>query len=66
MRPRLYELVTEQLRTVQQQIAAFQVLERQLPQVLERLQSTAPVSHAHTHLAKITNYASSEFNRLTR
>ncbi len=46
MRPRLYELVTEQLRTVQQQIAEFQVLERQLVQVLERLQTTAPISHA--------------------
>ena len=30
MRPRLQELVTEQLRTIQQQIADFQVLERQL------------------------------------
>jgi DNA-binding transcriptional MerR regulator len=46
MRPRLYELVTEQLRTVHQQIAEFQVLERQLAQVLQRLQTTAPVSHA--------------------
>src|SRR5215470_17582310 len=46
MRPRLYQLVTEQLRTVQQQIAEFQVLERQLAQVLLRLQTTAPASHA--------------------
>ena len=46
MRPRLYELVTEQLRTVQQQIAEFQVLEQQLAQVLQRLQTTAPASHA--------------------
>jgi DNA-binding transcriptional MerR regulator len=46
MRPRLYQLVTEQLRTVQQQIAEFQVLERQLAQVLHRLQTTAPTSHA--------------------
>ena len=46
MRPRLYELVTEQLRTVQQQIAEFHVLERQLAQVLHRLQTTAPTSHA--------------------
>ena len=46
MRPRLYELVTEQLRTVQQQIAEFHVLERQLAQVLQRLQTTAPASHA--------------------
>jgi MerR family transcriptional regulator, copper efflux regulator len=46
MRPRLHALVTEQLRTVQQQIAEFQVLERQLAQVLKRPQATAPVSHA--------------------
>jgi DNA-binding transcriptional MerR regulator len=45
MRPRLHALVTEQLRTVQQ-IAEFQVLERQLAQVLHRLQTTAPTSHA--------------------
>jgi hypothetical protein len=38
--------VTEQLCTVQQQIAEFQVLERQLAQVLQRLQTTAPASHA--------------------
>jgi len=47
VRPHLYALVTEQLRTVQQQIAEFQVLERQLAQVLKRLQTTAPVSHAY-------------------
>jgi DNA-binding transcriptional MerR regulator len=47
MRPRLYELVTEQLCTVRQQIAEFQLLERQLAQVLERLQTTAPTSHAN-------------------
>ena len=47
MRPRLYELMTEQLRTVQQQIAEFQLIERQLAQVLERLQTTAPTSHAN-------------------
>jgi DNA-binding transcriptional MerR regulator len=47
MRPRLHDLVTEQLRTVQQQIAEFQLLERQLAQVLERLQTTAPTSHAN-------------------
>ena len=46
MRPRLYQLVTEQLRAVQQQIAEFHVLERQLAQVLHRLQTTAPTSHA--------------------
>jgi hypothetical protein len=38
--------VTEQLHTVQQQIAEFQVLERQLAQVLHQLQTTAPASHA--------------------
>ena len=47
MRPRLYDLVTAQLRTVQQQIAEFQLIERQLAQVLERLQTTAPTSHAN-------------------
>src|SRR5215470_5021465 len=47
MRPRLHALVTEQLRTVQQQIAEFHVLERQLTQVLKRLRTTAPVSHAN-------------------
>ncbi len=46
MRPRLHALVTEQLRTVQQQTAEFQVLERQLAQVLQRLQTTVPASHA--------------------
>jgi hypothetical protein len=46
MRPRLHALVTEQLRTVQQQIAEFQVLERQLAQVIERLQTTVTASHA--------------------
>jgi DNA-binding transcriptional MerR regulator len=47
MRPRLHALVTEQLRTVQQQIAEFHVLEQQLAQVLQRLQTTAPASHAN-------------------
>ena len=46
MRPRLHALVTEQLRTVQQQIAEFHLLERQLAQVLHRLQTTVPASHA--------------------
>jgi len=46
MRPRLHALVTEQLRTVQQQIAKFRVLERQLAQVLQRLQAPASTSHA--------------------
>src|SRR5437016_7553407 len=41
MRPRLQALVTEQLRTVQQQIAELQILERQLAQVLHRLQTAA-------------------------
>jgi DNA-binding transcriptional MerR regulator len=45
MRPRLHALVTEQLRTVQRQIAEFQLLERQLAQVLQRLQTVAPVQH---------------------
>jgi MerR family copper efflux transcriptional regulator len=46
MRPRLHALVTEQLHTVRQQIAEFQLLERQLAQVLQRLQTTLPASHA--------------------
>ena len=46
MRPRLHPLVTEQLRTVQQQIADFHVLERQLAQVLQRLQTAVPTPHA--------------------
>jgi MerR family transcriptional regulator, copper efflux regulator len=47
MRPRLHALMTEQLHTVQQQIAEFRVLERQLTQVLQRLQTTAPRSYAN-------------------
>ena len=46
MRPRLHTLVTEQLHTVRQQIAEFQLLERQLAQVLHRLQTSAPTPHA--------------------
>ena len=46
MRSRLHALVTEQLRTVQQQIAEFHLLEQQLAQVLQRLQTPAPASHA--------------------
>ena len=46
MRPRLHALVTEQLRTVQQQIVEFQLLERQLAQVLQRLRTAAPALHA--------------------
>jgi DNA-binding transcriptional MerR regulator len=45
MRPRLHALVTEQLRTVQQQIVEFQLLERQLAQVLQRLQTVVPMHH---------------------
>jgi MerR family mercuric resistance operon transcriptional regulator len=44
MRPRLHALVTEQLHAVRQQIAEFQLLEQQLTQVLQRLQTTAPAS----------------------
>ena len=46
MRPRLMEVVTEHLRTVQQQIAEFQLLERQLAQVLHRLLTLPPSDHA--------------------
>ena len=46
MRPRLHALVAEQLRTVQRQIAEFQLLERQLAQVLQRLQTAVPAHHA--------------------
>jgi DNA-binding transcriptional MerR regulator len=45
MRPRLHALVTEQLHTVRQQIAEFHLLERQLAQVLHRLQTGAPAPH---------------------
>ena len=45
IRPRLHALVTEQLHAVQQQIAECQLLERQLAQVLQRLQTVAPTSH---------------------
>jgi len=46
MRPRLQHLVTEQLHTVRQQIAEFQLLERQLAQVLQRLATAPPAPHA--------------------
>jgi len=47
MRPHLKHLVTEQLRTVRQQLAEFQLLERQLVQVLQRLLTVSPEeSHA--------------------
>jgi DNA-binding transcriptional MerR regulator len=45
MCPHLHALVTEQLRTVRQQIAEFHLLERQLAQVLQRLQTAAPTPH---------------------
>ena len=46
MQPRLHALVTNQLHTVQQQIAEFHILERQLMQVLQRLQTPMSASHA--------------------
>jgi DNA-binding transcriptional MerR regulator len=46
MRPRLTHLVTEHLHTVRQQIAELQLLERQLTQVLRRLLTRPPSSHA--------------------
>ena len=46
MRPRLQAVVTEHLRTMQQQIAEFQLLEQQLMQVLQRLQTISPSDHA--------------------
>jgi DNA-binding transcriptional MerR regulator len=56
IRPRLQGLVSVQLRTVQQQIAEFQLLERQLAQVLQRLHTLPPSDHTdgchnshHTH-----------------
>jgi hypothetical protein len=45
-RPRLTHLVTEHLRAVRQQIAQFQLLERQLTQVLHRLLTVPPSPHA--------------------
>jgi len=47
MRPRLQILVTEQLRAVRQQIVEFQVLEHQLAQVLQRLQTITTVPHTN-------------------
>jgi MerR family gold-responsive transcriptional activator of gol and ges genes len=46
MRPRLTHLVTEHLHTVRQQIAEFQLLERQLTQILRRLLTGPPAPHA--------------------
>ena len=47
MRPRLTHLVTEHLHTVRQQIAEFQLLERQLTQVLHRLLTGPSSPHAY-------------------
>ncbi len=46
MRPRLTHLVTEHLHAVRQQLAEFQLLERQLTQVLHRLLTGPPSPHA--------------------
>jgi hypothetical protein len=46
MRPRLHALVTAQLDTVRQQIVEFQLLERQLTQVHQRLLTFPPSDHA--------------------
>lgn len=47
MRPHLQEMVTTQLRTVQQQITAYQLLARQLAQVLQRLRTAPPSDHTN-------------------
>ena len=46
MRPRLQHLVTEHLHAVRQQIADCQLLEQQLEQVLQRLQTMPPTELA--------------------
>ena len=46
MRPLLTHAMTEHLRAVRQQIAEFQLLERQLTQVLHRLLTAPPSPHA--------------------
>ncbi len=46
LRPRLHTLVTEQLHTVQRQMAEFQLLEQQLVQVLQRLESPTSAPHS--------------------
>jgi len=46
MRPRLQHLLTEHLDTVRRQIADFQLLERQLEQVLQRLQTISSLEDA--------------------
>jgi DNA-binding transcriptional MerR regulator len=46
MRPRLQRLVTEHLHAVRQQIADCQLLEQQLEQVLQRLQTMPPTAPA--------------------
>ena len=45
MRPRLKEVVTAHLNTVRQQVAEFQLLERQLAQILHRLLTLPPSDH---------------------
>jgi len=46
MRPQLTHLVTEQLRTVREQIVEFQLLAQQLAQVLHRLLTVPASNHA--------------------
>jgi DNA-binding transcriptional MerR regulator len=46
LRPRLYQVVTEHLRAVREQIADFQVLEQQLEQVLQRLRTIPSAKHS--------------------
>ncbi len=46
MRPRLMELVREQLHTVQEKITEFQLLQQQLEQLSDRLMTAPPLDHA--------------------
>ncbi len=46
IRPQLLDLVQTQLHTVQRQIADFQLLERQLTQILQRLGTAAPANNS--------------------
>jgi hypothetical protein len=46
MRPRLQQMVTEHLHAVRKQTADFQVLERQLEQVLQRLRTVLSAKHS--------------------
>jgi MerR family mercuric resistance operon transcriptional regulator len=46
LRPRLYQVATEHLRAVREQIADFQVLEQQLEQVLQRLRTIPSAKHS--------------------